>query len=150
MISIFQLFDTLLNCSDHSYYLCNECLTENFCNICSKPCIDGCIQCDSCHKWIHYKCSKMTRGQIISYSRSNKDYYCQLCISSSLPFGKLTNEKLNILNQSNSIALAGPLTIDSPSSNKDNPCNLCLECNPECTSCDKQCCPNSDEFSPCV
>ena len=45
-------------------YLCHECSLDYYCLVCNHLCNHGCIQCDNCQKWIHFKCTKMTKKQI--------------------------------------------------------------------------------------
>ena len=53
-------------------YFCEECSKDHFCNVCNDVCIDGCIYCDSCHSWLHYQCTKLTKSQLISFQKHLK------------------------------------------------------------------------------
>ena len=115
-------------------FICHECRTDYSCLVCQKLCNDGCIMCNKCNAWIHFKCTKMTKKQINRYSRTTELYYCSACISENLPYCSMNNSKLNLLNSSDEI------TPDKeskylPSGIPDNICDLCMECNPQCTGC---------------
>ena len=92
---------TLKNSELHSFqntekaYLCNECCLDHFCNVCSKLCETGCIYCDNCHSWLHYRCTKMSTSQIISYAKTSKKYYCQICVSENIRFSHVNSSKLD-------------------------------------------------------
>ena len=65
------------------------------CAKCGKPCEDledsePSILCDSCNKWIHYKCSKQTVNQFNKLGRNSDPFLCTDCIGENLPFTKLS------------------------------------------------------------
>ena len=124
-------------------YFCEECSKDHFCNICSGVCVDGCIYCDSCHSWLHYKCTKLTKSQLISFSKTSKKYYCNVCIMLNIPFSNVSASKLHHLNNTDEVCPVPNQTKPyvSPLTNNDS-CDLCLECNPECFSCVDSICPD--------
>ena len=56
-------------------YHCVECSTDYFCAVCKSLCKDGCIMCDICKSWVHFKCSKLTTKQLRRYSKTEDKYY---------------------------------------------------------------------------
>ena len=79
----------------------------------------------------------MTKKQINRFRRTDEQYYCTPCISANLPFCQLGSKKLCTLNCNDKILLPNsgkpwsPSSVEPPSST----CNLCMECNLECTGC---------------
>ena len=116
-------------------YFCHECSRDQFCNVCNNVCIDGCILCDCCHSWIHYKCTKLKKSQIISYAKTNKKYYCSACLVDNMPFAIISNANLHSHNSNDRILQTNCEEMNLPIKQTDISCNLCLECNPECTIC---------------
>ena len=57
------------------------------CKICSKSCTKcyETILCNICKKWLHFKCSNLTRSQFTELSTGSVPYYCYLCIYVCLP-----------------------------------------------------------------
>lgn len=55
--------------------------------------VDG-IFCEICLKWNHIKCLKMTRRQYNSLHDSPLPFFCNTCLSDSLPLLNLTQNKL--------------------------------------------------------
>ena len=81
-------------------YICHECSLDYYCLVCKHLCNHGCIQCNSCKSWIHFKCTKMTKKQISRFSRiENSVYFCTPCVSANLPFSKIQTPKLISLNE---------------------------------------------------
>ena len=128
--------------STEKAYFCHECTNDHFCNVCNKLCIDGCILCDSCHSWVHYRCTKLKKSQIISYAKTSKKYYCTICIVQNVPFSKESNSNLCTLYKSERL-LQSNQDIQLSSQIENVACNLCLECNPECTVCCDNTCADS-------
>ena len=121
-------------------YLCNECSIDYYCSVCNYLCNHGCIQCNNCKNWIHYKCTKMTKKQILRFRRiKDSVYYCKTCVSSNLPYCHLTTPKLKALNQNDMVINAeqntNPYSEKNINSDNGSTCNLCMECSPECTGC---------------
>ena len=57
------------------------------CQICSKSCTK-CYQtilCKICKKWLHLKCSNLTRSQFTELTSGSFPYYCYSCIYDCLP-----------------------------------------------------------------
>ena len=102
-------------------YFCRDCSKDHYCPICFDICRDKCLFCQHCERFVHSKCTKLTRGQIRSQAHN---YICSLCVKSTLPINVITNETL--ATQVSEISL--PI--------RNNTCNLCIECNSECFDCD--------------
>ena len=49
------------------------------CGNCGKNCCRGCIACENCKTWFHYKCEKLTIKQFEYLSKSSFDYICLKC-----------------------------------------------------------------------
>ena len=123
-------------------YFCLECSRDHFCNVCDKICVDGCIFCDSCHSWLHYKCTKLKKSQIISYAKTSKKYFCTLCLEQNIPFSTISTSNLcSLIN--NDQLVPGNHELDLSQKQVSTSCNLCLECNPECSSCTDNVCENN-------
>ena len=120
-----------INCflrPENTYY-CNKCDKNYSCIKCKKPCEDfensePSIYCDSCKRWVHFKCTKLTPKQFNKMGRNSDFYYCSLCIENTLPFCKISKPKfLEINNQK--VTKYIPASI----------CQLCIECNTDCDVC---------------
>ena len=113
-------------CPENDFY-CPSC-DENFsCIKCRKPCEDfedsePCILCDSCNRWLHFKCSRLTTKQFNKLGRNPDPYFCSSCVGESLPFSKISKKCFFEENAEKKII---------PTSN----CKLCIECNSECEFC---------------
>ena len=80
------------------------------------------------------------KSQIISYAKTCKKYYCNSCIDDSIPFTKISNSNL-FTHFNNDDVLQNNHHVHKLSQNHTNiSCNLCLECNPECTACSDKIC----------
>ena len=126
-------------------YLCHECSLDYYCLVCKSLCNHGCIQCDSCKSWIHFKCTKMTKKQISRFKRvKDSVYFCTSCISTNLPYSKLQTPKLITLNENDMVTDTEHTTAEVRKKHHvgDVSCNLCMECNPECTACLSTACPD--------
>ena len=131
--------------SIENIYLCHECSLDYYCLECKRLCNHGCIQCNSCKSWIHYKCTKMTKKQISRFRRVRDSvYYCKSCISVNLPFCKLQTPQLNALNDNDMVTGAehASARVRKRKQVIEICCNLCMECNPECTACINTACPD--------
>ena len=133
-------------------YFCDECSIDHYCGVCSSICNDGCIMCDSCCMWIHFKCSKLTKKQIRRYQRKQSDiYYYSFCIAQNLPLCGVSSNKLNILFSNDSILPDKNQNktvpnMTSGAANTQNYCNLCIDCNTECTNCMDRFCPDQQRI----
>ena len=130
-----------LNSSEQVYF-CYACSHDYYCLVCKQLCNHGCIMCNKYQSWIHFKCTKMTKKQINRFSRSDDKYYCTPCISANLPFCQLGSKKLSTLNSNDKVVLPKnnkPWSppVDDP---QNSTCNLCMECNLECTGCSNNTC----------
>ena len=131
-------------------YFCNECSIDHYCSVCSAICNDGCIMCDSCCTWIHYKCSKLTKKQIRRFQRKQSDvYFCRYCVAQNLPLCSVSSDKLNSIFSSDSISTISNESAEESTPmlafgavNTENSCNLCIECNTECAYCIEKFCPD--------
>ena len=63
-------------------YFCRDCSLDHYCPICYGICRDKVLFCQCCEKFIHAKCTKLTRGQIRSQGHN---YICNICIKDNLP-----------------------------------------------------------------
>ena len=69
-------------------FFCCDCSVDYFCPICHDICRDKCIFCSLCEKFLHIKCTKLTRGQVRSYARCG-NYICNICLKDNLPVNKM-------------------------------------------------------------
>ena len=121
-------------------FFCCDCSIDYYCPICKGICRDKCIFCDHCERFLHIKCTKLTRGQVISHAK-RRNYICRFCIEENLPVSIFSNPK------SSTAAIATPssstlfnISNKNECGSGDSGCGLCIECNTECLSCDL--CPN--------
>ena len=68
------------------------------CNVCNKICLDNCIFCDLCNRWLHAKCVKLSLRQLRSLSTDPNPFFCPKCVSHALPFGNVTNAHIDNFN----------------------------------------------------
>ena len=132
-----------------SPYFCRDCSNDYFCPICSDICRDKCIFCNYCEKFIHLKCSKLSRGQVRT---QNQTYMCQGCLKDNLPVDMVSKtEKVtdasnlaytntNQRNTNTDVLSHGHLELDNIG------CGLCIECNNDCLTCDV--CPDMQRVCP--
>ena len=120
-----------INCylNPQNTYYCNECDKSYSCMKCEKPCEDSeqsepSIYCDSCKKWIHFRCTKLTPKQFNKLGRNTDFYYCSTCIENSIPFSRLSKKKFFEMNNQK-ITKSVPASL----------CQLCIDCNTECNIC---------------
>jgi len=71
------------------------------CKICSKSCTKcyETILCKICKKWLHFKCSNVTRSQFTELSSGSVPYYYYLCIYDCLPVDLVQIPKPHDINQ---------------------------------------------------
>ena len=97
--------------------------------ICHDICRDKCIFCNYCEKFIHLKCSKLSRGQIRAQSHT---YMCQICLKGSLPVDMVSKtDKKSPTNVSTPVSLNSKRLNregDSLSPESEKGCGLCIEC----------------------
>ena len=55
------------------------------------------ICCEICNKWLHLRCSKLTKLQFSTIWKSNEDWFCESCVQEILPFAQIDNSKLKKL-----------------------------------------------------
>ena len=116
-------------------YFCKDCGVDNFCPVCNELCRNRCIFCSNCEKFLHAKCTKLTKGQV--QNRGN-NYICHLCIKDNLPINAV-DTTLPSKNQTAGIDYRNILQNNS-ASDLSVSCTLCVECDTECLTCDL--CPN--------
>ena len=71
------------------------------CFICKKNVKNNCIYCEICDQWLHFKCSKISRSQFISLSKSNGPFFCFNCLAQEIPFSSISNKEFKNLNVNN-------------------------------------------------
>ena len=127
----------------NSSFYCSYCSLIYPCIICEEHCFNDSvhqpsIQCDKCQRWIHHKCSRLTIKQFNRYGLTDLPYFCPPCLNQTLPFNQISDAALRkqISNSTNFIQTK-PVDNIMPIGS----CSLCLECNPDCDTCDV--CPNS-------
>jgi len=71
------------------------------CKICSKSCTKcyETILCKICKRWLHLKCSNLTRSQFTELTSGSVPYYCYLCIYDCLPVDLVQIPKPHDINQ---------------------------------------------------
>ena len=52
---------------------------DSICPTCMLIVMDEGVQCDTCDRWFHYPCEKMTRDDISEASKSSSEYKCRSC-----------------------------------------------------------------------
>ena len=50
------------------------------------------ICCDICNLWVHLKCTNLTLCDFNPFVITNELFYCQICISSVLPFNYIDDD----------------------------------------------------------
>ena len=116
-------------------FFCCDCSIDYYCPICLDICRDKCIFCNHCEKFIHVKCTKLTRRQIRSYARCG-NYICCGCIKNNLPINLFSKSKTNDLITSTPSSSCTNTTNHNSDSDITAGCGLCIECDTECLSCD--------------
>ena len=71
------------------------------CFICKKNVKNNCIYCEICDQWLHFKCSKISRSNFISLSKSNEPFFCFNCLAQEIPFSLISNKEFKNLNVNN-------------------------------------------------
>ena len=115
-------------------FYCHSCSKNCPCIMCGDHCYndtthDASIECSSCLKWVHYKCSKLTMNQFNKYGRTNVPYYCTPCLIDNLPFTKLSISKFDKLSDNNEYIT------NTHDKYVVSSCSLCVECNVDCEEC---------------
>ena len=82
------------------------------------------IYCDSCKKWIHFRCTKLTPKQFNKMGRNSDSYYCSICIENTLPLCNVSKKNFFEINNQTISKIIPSET-----------CQLCIECNMECDVC---------------
>ena len=73
-------------------------IIENIiCYVCNKVALTQCIYCELCNTWIHQRCIKMTAKTFNLFSISPLPFFCNICISSILPFTTITDKAFSKL-----------------------------------------------------
>ena len=73
-------------------------IIENIiCYVCNKVALTQCIYCELCNTWIHQRCIKMTVKTFNLFSISPLPFFCNICISSILPFTTITDKAFSKL-----------------------------------------------------
>ena len=68
-------------------WVCDTC--NSTCNTCAKIVNyrQNSIFCNACNKWIHLKCSGLTKVQFIDIGKNKtENWYCKICLRNNLPF----------------------------------------------------------------
>ena len=97
------------------------------CKICRKECLNDCIQCDLCDKWLHFECTRLPLNTLLELGKSDRKYYCsRRCEMLLLPFASsnefLFNEGLIDISTSNPI-FSSKNTVSSSSSKSSTEAN---------------------------
>ena len=72
-------------------------LNEIFpCVLCTKDVKNDAIQCDICGFWVHRKCAKMNKKQLLLKGNPLYYYYCKNCFK-EFPFMEVNNDELNYI-----------------------------------------------------
>ena len=84
-------------------------IPDNYpCKKCCKECIDYCIQCDECEKWLHYECAELSQEEFFLLSNLKyRDFYCIRCMMRQHPF------YLNTVDDDDAVIDGGPATTSS-------------------------------------
>ena len=110
--------------SSNSPYYCSYCHLQNSCPHCKKICKSNqnCIECSCCNSWLHLNCISLKTKVFNELSISNKDYNCEKCLESLLPFTNISNNNLISLfcsnNNSLNSSVSSPLITSSDSNYK--------------------------------
>ena len=68
------------------------------CSICEKAVIyDSSIYCSCCNHFIHQKCTKLSKEDILDIENSNSTWTCNKCCEDIFPFFQLDSTKMNKL-----------------------------------------------------
>ena len=71
------------------------------CLVCKKDVNSDCIYCEICDQWLHFKCSKISRSNFISLSKSNEPFFCFNCLAQEIPLSLISNKEFKNLNVNN-------------------------------------------------
>ena len=66
-------------------------INKDVCNACKKKRYDGehVVKCNNCLTWQHSSCTKLTKTQLSLNPKSNKSYFCPVCLIDILPFQQM-------------------------------------------------------------
>ncbi|XP_066922407.1 uncharacterized protein [Clytia hemisphaerica] len=68
----------------------------SICHVCRTCVFDNGVFCEICYTWLHIKCIKITHKHYNQLANSPLPYYCQSCISKTLPLTDVTNHSLSL------------------------------------------------------
>ena len=90
---------------------CNEITHDN----------QNCIHCDICCKWIHLKCSGLSRNRFVQVgNESSSRWYCKTCLSEAFPFQNISYSHFLVLTANDR------KTYNPPSRAFDKTCSVCM------------------------
>ena len=115
-------------------YFCTDCSIDYYCPVCTHLCRDKCIFCQNCEKFLHLKCTKLTRGQ-----GRQHNFICNLCIRENLPVCAVTNpDSYDYNSPRGQVVDLSSLdrNTNSLTDVENQGCGLCTECDSECLTCD--------------
>jgi len=51
------------------------------------------VFCDSCRRWVHAKCAKLSENDFHALGISNDSWFCALCLQTIFPFNRIVDDK---------------------------------------------------------
>ena len=114
------------------------------CNVCSTFTTESqnAIFCDICCTWIHSKCAKLTRKDLILLSSSPNIWICRICLITIFPFSKLTKTQLQSLSFNSCLSKLTSKSRKTKNTPLLNTTQKPLKQNTKCPVCVKQIQPN--------
>ena len=67
------------------------------CLVCKKYVNSGCICCNICDQWLHFRCSNLSKSQFFLLSQYNEPYFCYSYLIQVILFSLVNKKEFNDL-----------------------------------------------------
>ena len=72
------------------------------CVVCYKEVISDAIECSLCQNWLHRKCAKLSKKELVKLSNEMYNWYCYKC-DTIFPYRNISDDEFNFLNSTSII-----------------------------------------------